>query len=581
MKKTSFRLLVITVLCLSFIGGLWITAPPRTEARGSSWSVQVFSDPNLTTLVWSGLSPTVSYTWGSGAPVINGAATGAPADNFSVRFTTSAFFTAGNYRFTVQVDDGARLYVDGLLLINQWTGGSFRTFQSDMSFTTDGNHNVVVEMFDATADAAIIANWALAVGPIATATTTCTGSSWYAEFFNGIDLSGGTIYTTTYGPSGLNQNWAQGTPGGPVPVDNWSARFTRTVTVPNDLPQGVYKFYAKADDNFRFTIDSTVIFDKWDAWGGDMQTADVTLLNGGHTFKFEYRERTVDAFVFLTWSPGSGQCPVITPEGGTGGTGGTTGGTPQPTGVTATVNVAQLNFRSGPSTLAPILSKLTQGATYVVTGRTEDKAWAQIVVGGTTGWVMAQYLTFSGSFDSVPVVGATSTGPVAQTPQPTGAKGVTQGNLRIRSGPSRGAAQIGLIPWGATVDIYGKDEGHTWYQVNYNGTVGWAFAPWIKLTVGNFDQLPYTDGTQPANIPPAPTEGVIVQAQGNVRIRSGPGLWYPKIARAVWGTRLQVIGRSTNLLWYKVRYGDLVGWTYASWYRLVQGDVSSLPVGDQ
>ncbi|MBI5960032.1 MAG: SH3 domain-containing protein [Chloroflexi bacterium] len=586
--KTSLRFVVVLGLCLSFITGLWISAPTAvTEARGAAWSVVVYNNKDLAGgPIWSGASPNVSYTWGAGAPVINGQVTGAPVDNFSVRFSASAFFTAGNYRFTVQVDDGARLYIDGLLVINQWTTGTFRSFQYDFNFTADGNHNIVVEMFDSVGDASIIANWALAVGPPApTATTTCTGVPWYAEFYNGLDLSGSVIYTTTFQPSGLSQNWAQGTPGGAVPADNWSARFTRTINVPTDLAAGQYKFYAKADDNFRFTVDATVIFDKWDSWGGDLQTADVTLLTGSHTLKFEYRERSVDASIFLTWTPGSAQCPVIAPDGSAGGGGGGTGGTPQPTGVTATVKVALLNLRSEPSLTGTILAKLNQGTTYPVVGRTADSQWAQLNVNGQLGWVSVQYVTFAGTFETVPVVGGgggTGLPAPVQPPQTASATGVTQGNLRIRSGPSNGTAQLGVIPWGAAVDILGKDEGHTWYQVRYAGLTGWSFAPWIKLTSGNFDLLPYTDGSQPPFPPTNATEGVIIQAFGNVRIRTGPGLQFPKVARAVWGTRLQVLARSSNGQWYKVYYGgDVVGWTIRTWYKVVQGDINSVPVADQ
>jgi uncharacterized protein YraI len=580
--KTMLRLAIITLICVTFIGGLWIAIPP-TEARGGSWTVSVFSNPSLAgSPNYVGVAPSVSYTWGASAPVINGVNTGSygvPADNFSVRFTTSTFFTAGNYRFTVQVDDGARLYVDGLLLVNQWVAGlGLRTYQADYTFSADGNHTITVEMFDSTGDATIIANWALSVGPLPTATTACFGVPWYAEFFNGIDLAGGVIFTTTYGPSGLNENWGQGSPGGPVPADNFSARFTRTLNVPTDLPQGVYTFYAKADDNFRFTIDATVIIDKWDTWGGDLQTAQATLLNGPHTFKFEYRERTVDASLFLTWTPPNGQCPVLTPEGATTG-GGTTPG--QPTGITATVNVALLNFRSAPSSTAQILSKLNQGQVYPATGRTADNAWVQLSVGGVTGWVAVQYVTLSGDINTLPVVSGGEAAGAPPPPQPTGVRGRVMGNLRIRSAPNVHSARVGLMPWGTEVDILGIDRGRTWYQVNYNGTVGWSYAPWIRIIQGTFDMLPYTDGTQPAFEPPPATQGTVVQAYGNMRIRSGPGFQYPVVARAVWGSRLQAVGRSSNGLWYKVQYGDVVGFSFASWYRVVQGNISSLPVTDQ
>ncbi|HEX3053582.1 MAG TPA: SH3 domain-containing protein [Aggregatilineaceae bacterium] len=73
----------------------------------------------------------------------------------------------------------------------------------------------------------------------------------------------------------------------------------------------------------------------------------------------------------------------------------------------------------------------------------------------------------------------------------------------------------------------------------------------------------------------------MIQAYGNVRIRSGPGLQFPRIGRAIWGSRVQLLARSTNGLWYKIQYGNIVGWSFATWYRTVQGDPLSVPVSDQ
>lgn len=585
--RTGLRATIIAGLCLALASGLWIAAPPRGEARGGSWDVQVF---NNGTPIWTGISPNVNYTWGAGSPVINGIPTGAPADNFSVRFNTTAFFTAGNYRFTVQVNDGARLYIDDPArtlppLINDWRSDNvFHTVQADYNFPVDGNHTITIEMRDTIGDAAIIANWALAVGPLPSPSPSYTGTPWYAEFYNGLDLGGAQLFTTTYPPSGLDQNWGQGSPGGTVPVDNWSARFTRTLNVPSDLPEGVYTFYARADDNFRFIVDTTTIIDRWEEFSGaETYTAEVTLLSGPHTLKFEYREREVDAFIFLTWEPPNAQNPVLPPGGGGAAPtpGGGTPGQPAPTPVpalTGTVNVATLNVRAGPSITTDILAKISRGESYPIVGRTADAQWAQISAGGATGWVFAQYMTFSGDLNAAPVVDA---GGAAAPPPPSDVRGVTLGNLRIRQGPSATTPTLGVIPWGTTIDLLGVDYRWTWYQVNYAGTVGWSYAPWIRITQGSDRQLPYADGTEPAFRPPPASEGVVAQAFGNMRIRSGPGLTFPQIDRAIWGTRVQVLGRSTDRLWYKIKYGDLVGWSYARWYRIVQGDITSVPITDQ
>jgi uncharacterized protein YraI len=582
--RTTFRWLVAALLCIAIVGGLWIAAPPKSsQAQSTVWTASVFNTVDLTGApVWTGSTTSINYTWGLGAPVINGTTTTSQVDGFSVRFVTSTFFTAGTYRFTVQVDDGARLFVDGAAVINAWTGGSFRTVTGDYAFATDGNHTVTVEMFDVTVEAAIIAYWSVISGSTTTTTPVYSGIPWVAEFFVGADLAGAPVFTTSYPPSGLNLQWGAGSPGGAVPVDNFSGRFTRSLTVPNDIPKGIYTFYFQIDDAYRFYVDSALIIDHWTAYEAGVQTSIVTLLEGPHTFRLEYREFSVNAMIFLTWAPPNAQNPVL-PAPGTpcyGCTPTTTGGTPVPTGVTGTVNGGVVNVRSMPDTNASVVTQIRRGEIYNVTGRNAEATWAQITVGSQSGWVMAQYLTFTGTFANVPVV--TPTAPTAPVVQPaTGIKGMVLGNLRLRQGPSTRTTRLGVMPWGAQVDILGRDQTNTWYQVVYNGTTGWAYASWVRITQGDGSTLPYTDGTTPISAPPVPTQGVIAQAFGNMRIRSGPGFQFPMVGKAVWGTRVQVIGRSENGRWLKIQLGAVTGWSYATWYRTVEGDINTVPIVNQ
>lgn len=502
-----FRWLVIVTVCLSLVTSFWVMIP-RSSAQTATWTVNVFNNKDLAgSPVWVGVTSSINYNWGADAPTINGQATGAPADNFSIRFTSSVLFTAGTYRFTVQVDDGARLYVDGFLVINSWQNGEARTIQGDYTFTSDAYHTIMVEMYDVVDKAVIVASWALSSGGMITPVG--TGTPWLGEFFPNADLSGAPVFTTNYPPSGLNINWGQASPAGNVPVDAFSARIIRSLGVPTDVPKGIYKFYVRADDNFRFYVDSTLILDNWGVYsGGQLYTADVTLLEGPHTIRLEYRDQSADAYVFLTWTPPSGQNPILNLDGG----GGVVSGTPVPT-------------------IAPM----------------------------------------------TPPPGATAVPQAPPPPPPSNAIGRVQGNLVIRDAPNRQGAKIGLMPWKTEVPILGRDQYHAWYQVNYNGLVGWAYAPWIKLIQGAFDDLPYTDGSIPVWAPP-PTEGVIVQCYGNVKIRSGPGLNFPRISKVTWGTRVQVLGISPDRRWYQIRHGDVIGWSSAPWYRLVQGDLASVPV---
>ncbi len=70
----------------------------------------------------------INFNWGSGSPapgVVN-------ADRFSVRWTRTLDFTPAMYRFTLTVDDGARLWVNGHLLVDAWIDQAARTYSADL-----------------------------------------------------------------------------------------------------------------------------------------------------------------------------------------------------------------------------------------------------------------------------------------------------------------------------------------------------------------------------------------------------------------------------------------------------------------
>lgn len=47
-------------------------------------------------------------------------------------------------------------------------------------------------------------------------------------------------------------------------------------------------------------------------------------------------------------------------------------------------------------------------------------------------------------------------------------------NTRLRSAPSTGSAQVGIVPFDGRVTVIGRNEYSTWFYVDYNGNTGWV-----------------------------------------------------------------------------------------------------------
>jgi hypothetical protein len=84
----------------------------------------------------------INHDWGIDAP-----APGVNADGFSVRWTGSVDFAAATYQFSVTADDGVRVFVDGVLLIDQWHDQGPTTYTAPRALTA-GAHTVRVEFYE-------------------------------------------------------------------------------------------------------------------------------------------------------------------------------------------------------------------------------------------------------------------------------------------------------------------------------------------------------------------------------------------------------------------------------------------------
>ncbi len=131
----------------------------------------------------------------------------------------------------------------------------------------------------------------------------CPGQ-YRAEYFANRSLSGSPVLIRCEGWP-IRHDWSGGSPGGGVPDDGFSARWTGRARI----EAGAYTFIARADDGIRVWLDSALILDGWRDQPPTEYRVTRDVSAGEHDIRVEYYENGGGALAEFRWER-AGRAPV-------------------------------------------------------------------------------------------------------------------------------------------------------------------------------------------------------------------------------------------------------------------------------
>lgn len=189
--------------------------------------------------------------------------------------------------------------------------------------------------------------------------------------------------------------------------------------------------------------------------------------------------------------------------------------------------------------------------------------------------ILAYFITLLASISLVVM-------PLLVAGQGTGASAEAVGQANLRAATDVSATLLGQITIGTRYPVIGRSQLYPWLllgDVSTQQALGWVFADLVTV-YGDINSVPVTEITlnfaattftpialpspTPAAFTPAPSadgastatpaSGVVGTLKGEINIRYGPGVEYPRIGIGRAGEQYEVTARHTQFPWLQIRY---------------------------
>lgn len=309
-----------------------------SDAPASGLFGEYYNSTNLTGTPNTRTDTSIDFNWGTGAPGV----TGIGSDNFSIDW--NGYVRAeetGTYFFQTESDDGVRLWVDGNLVIDNWTNHSPTVNTSTgVTLTAGQAYPVTLQYYENGGGAVIRLRWQTpssgGYSAIAGGNTPILSSGIYScptpvppeamcttggiptpglegDYYNTVDFTGGVIGTRV--DATVDYDWGTGAPGVTgVNANQFSVDWNGYIRVEET---GYYSFQTDSDDGVRLWVGGQLLINNWSDHAVVTDTSSGISLEAGETYaiQMQFYENGGYATARLRWQTPSGGSYVILPAG--------------------------------------------------------------------------------------------------------------------------------------------------------------------------------------------------------------------------------------------------------------------------
>lgn len=128
---------------------------------------------------------------------------------------------------------------------------------------------------------------------------------------------------------------------------------------------------------------------------------------------------------------------------------------------------------------------------------------------------------------------------------------INAARLNVRSAPQFGDNIIGRVTAGEQYTILERSADNAWVRLNLGDNTGWVSAAFVSST------------TPDAPAPASALQGLTLQANARVNLRSEPSTDGDILGVLLPGQIVPIIARDANVAWWQVSQNGIIGWVSA------------------